>query len=113
MAYLANLLPRYRSYRELAGNPERFFQMHGVEGRRMLQPYFWRHQYSEALLETHPLRQIALIAAALGAISSRIEELRGNHDGTIEEKQAIADALWNLQTRVREIDWCDVIPKAA
>jgi hypothetical protein len=45
-----------------------------------------------------------LIQAALAAINARLEQMRLDHGGTLEEEEAIADALSGIRVLQKEIN---------
>lgn len=65
--------------------------------------YTWQRHYEEALVETDPRRLARLIKAAEVEIDARMEELRLRHDGTRDEKDAIAEAIASLNILRKEI----------
>lgn len=65
--------------------------------------YGWRQQYEAALLETDQTQLIILIRQAEIALDARIQELRAEHNGTREEKDAIAEALAGLNVLRKEL----------
>lgn len=65
--------------------------------------YTWQRYYEEAMVETDPRRLERLIKAAEIEIDARMEELRLKHDGTRDEKDAIAEALASLNILRKEI----------
>ncbi|HKV80667.1 MAG TPA: hypothetical protein VJP02_21130 [Candidatus Sulfotelmatobacter sp.] len=56
----------------------------------------WQNTYLEAVLETDTSRLVQRIVAAENAIKTRVTELEKDHQGTREERTAIADALNGL-----------------
>ena len=68
----------------------------------MTQDAVWRELYRGAILELNPTKLQERIEAARAAIRRRMERLpRSHNDGTGEERQAMTDALENLQTLQR------------
>jgi hypothetical protein len=65
--------------------------------------YGWQRHYEEALVETDPRRLVRLIKAAEIEIDARMQELRLRHDGTRDEKDAIAEALASLNILRKEV----------
>ena len=68
----------------------------------MTQSYGWQRYYEAAILETDRSRLPKLIQDAQAAINTRVEELHQNHEGTPEERLALADALAGLGVLRRE-----------
>jgi len=68
----------------------------------MTQSYGWQRTYEAAILETDRSRLPKLIQDAQAAINARVEELHQNHEGTPEERLALADALAGLGVLRRE-----------
>jgi hypothetical protein len=64
----------------------------------MTNRYSWQDQYQAALMETDREKLISRIISAQAAINGRIREMQATHDGTLEEKQALVDAVSGLQT---------------
>jgi len=71
--------------------------------------YEWQRPFETAILETDRSRLPKLIASAQATIDARIEELRLDHQGSPDERQAIADAIAGLQILKREIS--EVTPR--
>lgn len=69
----------------------------------MLARYEWQRPYETAILETDRSRLPKMIASAQAAINARIETLRLDHQGSPDERQAIADALAGLRILVNEV----------
>jgi hypothetical protein len=65
--------------------------------------YTWQRHYEAALIETDPRQLVRLIKAAEVEIDARMEELRVRHDGTRDEKDAIAEALAGLNILRKEV----------
>ena len=61
----------------------------------------WREVYRAALLELQPEEMQRRIDAAEKAISQRSEELKQSDNESIEEQQAMADALRALRLLAR------------
>jgi hypothetical protein len=57
----------------------------------------WFDCYKAAVLETDRVKVRSLIAAAESAIRERHRFLSEKHEGTTAEKEAMADALRNLE----------------
>jgi hypothetical protein len=57
----------------------------------------WQRLYEAAILEIDRSRLPGLIELAQAAIDARIEILAADHQGTPEERQALADALSGLR----------------
>jgi hypothetical protein len=72
-------------------------------------PEGWRELYTAALFETDPNRIPARIADAEQAIVARARELFSAGNDTIEEDQALDDALYAL----RALQNCLQVPPAA
>ncbi len=60
--------------------------------------YAWHESYKAALLETDRARLHDRVHAALHEICERMRVLSEDHGGTVEERQAIDDALRGLKT---------------
>jgi hypothetical protein len=56
----------------------------------------WIEPYKAAILETDSTKLPNRIRTAKAAIDDRLHELQLHHGGTPEERQAISDALANL-----------------
>ena len=69
----------------------------------MSSPYPWQRYYEAAILETDRSRLPALIKAAQEAINSRIQQIGSDHQGTPEERQAIADSLAGIRVLQQEL----------
>lgn len=65
--------------------------------------YGWQRHYEEALVETDPRQLMRLIKVAEIEIDARMEELRLKHNGSRDEKDAIAEALASLNILRKEI----------
>jgi hypothetical protein len=65
--------------------------------------YTWQRHYEAALVETDPRQLARLIKAAEVEIDARVEELRLKHDGTRDERDAIAEAIAGLNILRKEI----------
>ena len=68
----------------------------------MSRRYQWEEYYEAAILETDRFRLPAVIKTAQTAINSRIEELEKDHQGTPEERDAIASALAGIRILQQE-----------
>jgi len=64
----------------------------------------WQRFYEAAVVETNRVRLPRLIQAAHIAINARLEQLCLDHQGSCEERQAIADALSGLRVLKGEVD---------
>ena len=69
----------------------------------MSSPYPWQQHYEAAILETDRSRLPARIKVAQDAINSRIEQIRSDHQGTEQEREAIADALAGIRVLREEV----------
>jgi hypothetical protein len=65
--------------------------------------YIWEESYQAAILETNDTKLHKRILDAKAAIDTRLHELRMDHGGTPEERQAITDALAGLSVLRREL----------
>jgi hypothetical protein len=70
-------------------------------GEKVSAPYGWQ-RYEEAILERDRSRLPVLIRAAHAAIDARMQQLKSDHHGSAEERQAILDALAGLRVLGRE-----------
>jgi IS5 family transposase len=68
----------------------------------MANSYNWQEQYHAALIETDDSKLMDRILAAQAAINSRVREMQAKRDGTLEERQALADAVSGLQILRKE-----------
>ena len=68
----------------------------------MTESYVWQRYYEAAILETDRSRLPKLIKDAQAAIDARVEQLHANHEGTPDERLALADALAGLIVLRRE-----------
>ena len=66
--------------------------------------YVWKEPYNAALLETDRGKLQKRLTAAKAAIDARLHELQSDHGGTPEERQALSDALGNLNVVRRELE---------
>jgi hypothetical protein len=67
--------------------------------------YAWKESCQAAILEIDREKLPKLIRTAKVAIDARLHELHLDHGGTPEERQAISDALSNLNViRRRELE---------
>ena len=66
--------------------------------------YAWKESYQAANLEIDCEKLPKLIRTAKAAIDARLHELQLDHGGTPEERQAISDALSNLNVIRRELE---------
>jgi hypothetical protein len=64
----------------------------------------WHKSYRAALLETDWTKIGERLLAAESEIHKRQHALSMDHGGTLEERQAIADALNGMKTLRREVD---------
>ena len=69
----------------------------------MSNSYPWQQYYEAAILETDRSRLPALIKVAQDAIESRIQQIGNDHQGTPEEREAIADALAGIRVLRQEL----------
>jgi hypothetical protein len=69
----------------------------------MTRTYGWQRFYEAAILETNRSSLPRLIQTAQAAIDARIQQLQADHQGSAEERQAIADALVGLNVLRKEI----------
>jgi hypothetical protein len=74
-------------------------------GENVSPSYGWQRFYEDAILETDRSRLPVLIRTAHAAIDARIEQLKDDHHGSAEERQAIADAIAGLRVLKRESDF--------
>ena len=65
--------------------------------------YVWQESYQAAILETDDKKLPYRLQAAKAAIDDRLHELQLDHGGTLEERQAISDALGELNVLRREL----------
>jgi hypothetical protein len=65
--------------------------------------YIWEESYQAAILETNDTKLHKRILDAKAGIDTRLHELRMDHGGTPEERQAITDALAGLSVLRREL----------
>jgi hypothetical protein len=65
--------------------------------------YAWQELYSIAIVETDSEILPIRVQRAKSAIDSRLHELQLDHGGTIDERQAISDALQGLNVLRQEI----------
>jgi hypothetical protein len=65
--------------------------------------YIWKETYHAALVEADENKLPERIRAAKTAIDTRLHELRMDHGGTPDERQAISDALEGLSILRREL----------
>ena len=59
--------------------------------------YAWEYEYIFAVLETDDARLPDRISSAELAIGSRLDELKKDHEGALEELSAIVNALGGLE----------------
>ena len=64
--------------------------------------YEWQRAYMAAVLETDQVKLVERIDEATKAIQARVSELEKDHHGTVEERNAIADALSGLRVLRQE-----------
>jgi hypothetical protein len=69
----------------------------------MSSTYVWQYFYQLAILETNHSRRPLLIRAARAAIDVRIEQLRSDANSSIEEREAIAEALVSLRALKQDL----------
>jgi hypothetical protein len=75
------------------------------QGRNfMLFKYVWQDLYSAAIVETDGNKMPTRVQESKSAIDSRLHELQLDRGGTIDERQAINDALEGLNVLRREIE---------
>ena len=65
--------------------------------------YGWQVLYATALLETDWSKMDAKIQAAENRIKTRLHEISMTHGGTLEENQAIEDALSGLNALRKDV----------
>jgi hypothetical protein len=65
--------------------------------------YVWQESYQAAILETDDRKLPQRLQVAKAAIDDRLHELQRDHGGTLEERQAISDALGGLNVLRREL----------
>jgi hypothetical protein len=63
-----------------------------------------QESYHAAILETHDEKLQTRPREAKAAIDDRLHELQMDHGGTLEERQAITDALAGLNVLRRELE---------
>ena len=73
----------------------------------MTTEYKWQESYAAALLETDWTKIRMRIQAAEFAIQERLFVLSQDHGGTLEERQAIGDALLGLRFLRKEVGQWD------
>jgi hypothetical protein len=66
--------------------------------------YVWTEPYQAAMLQTDDGKLRECLRAAKAAIDDQLHELQLDHGGTPEERQAISDALSNLNVIRRELE---------
>jgi hypothetical protein len=66
--------------------------------------YVWKGPYQAAMVEIDHGKLQESLQAAKAAIDNRLHELQLDHGGTPEERQAITDALANLNVIRRELE---------
>ena len=66
--------------------------------------YVWDELYKAAVLETDDTKLADRIRAAKGAIDKRLQEILSDHGSTLEERQAISDALAAISVLRRELE---------
>jgi len=64
--------------------------------------YTWQQQYEAAILEVNSARLMERMIAAQSAVNARIREMQASHDGSLEEKRALMNAISGLQ-RLRNV----------
>jgi hypothetical protein len=69
---------------------------------KMTRLYRWENSYEAAVLETNSSRLPARIKSAKTAINSRIEQMRKDHQGTPEEREATVCALAWIEVLEKE-----------
>ena len=65
--------------------------------------YGWQELYATALLETDWSKMDAKIQAAENSIKTRLHEFSMTHGDTLEENQAIVDALSGLNALRKDV----------
>ena len=70
---------------------------------KVVNRYPWEAVYEAAILETELSRLPERISAAQAAINSRIEQMQQDHQGTPEERDAIASALAGIRILKKEV----------
>jgi len=71
--------------------------------------YNWNESYKAALIETSGTKMRERIEVAEAKIRDRQRVLSEDHEGTPEERQAIADAVRGLKALLREsAEWPDL-----
>ena len=66
--------------------------------------YAWQELYEAAILETDDGKLAKRLPVAKAAIDARLQELHMGHQVTLEERQAISDALNGLDGLRRELE---------
>jgi hypothetical protein len=66
--------------------------------------YVWIEPYQAAMLETDHGKLQKCLPAAKAAIDARLHQLQLDHGGTPEEREAISDALADLNVIRRELE---------
>jgi hypothetical protein len=66
--------------------------------------YVWQQPYQAAILETDEGKLPEYLHAAKAAIDVRLHEMQLDYGGAPEERQAISDALSNLNVIRRELE---------
>jgi hypothetical protein len=73
-------------------------------GTPMTADYAWQELYQAAILETDDGKLADCLPLVKTAIEARLRELQMDHQGTLEERQAIRDALNGLDGLQRELE---------
>jgi hypothetical protein len=73
-------------------------------GTTVNKAYSWQVPYEAAMLEIDDAKLTIRLQQAKFAIDTRLHELRTDHGGTAEERQAISDALAGLNMLRRELE---------
>ena len=63
----------------------------------------WQELYEAAILGTDDAKLVTRLPAAKAAIDARLHDLQLNDGGTLEERQAISDALAGLNVLRRDL----------
>ena len=74
--------------------------------------YVWKGPYEAAILETNNETLPKRIQAAKAALDNRLQELQLDHGGTPEERQAIEDAVHDLNALRKELADIPILKQA-
>jgi hypothetical protein len=66
--------------------------------------YVWDEPYKAAIVETDDKKLPDRVREAKGAIDMRLQDMQMDHGGTEEERQALIDALAELNVIRRELE---------